>query len=259
MPVRIYDISKKLGLENKEVLAKAKELGITAAKVPSSSLDKITAQYLEEKLSGGKPVAVAAPPPVEPQIKLVTAPPPAPEPPPVASEPAAEATAAEAPVEAPATNGEPVVARAEPPAPVASPTPAAPPPPPAPTGPQVGDKIGFINLPKPPARAGDKVGSVKLPPGRPGTPPLEVALIFAAAMAVRSSSSNAAVSPPAPVASNVPRAAVQASKRRSSRQNPPNPNLPSRRPARSFRSSRRLLSVNSRNNSNASRSRSSLI
>ena len=28
MPVRIYDISKKLGLENKEVLAKAKELGI---------------------------------------------------------------------------------------------------------------------------------------------------------------------------------------------------------------------------------------
>ena len=31
MPVRIYDISKKLGLENKEVLAKAKALGITAA------------------------------------------------------------------------------------------------------------------------------------------------------------------------------------------------------------------------------------
>ena len=47
MPVRIYDISKKLGLENKDVLAKAKELGITAAKVPSSSLDKITAEYLE--------------------------------------------------------------------------------------------------------------------------------------------------------------------------------------------------------------------
>ena len=29
MPVRIYDISKKLGLENKEVLVKAKELGVT--------------------------------------------------------------------------------------------------------------------------------------------------------------------------------------------------------------------------------------
>ena len=55
MPVRIYDISKKLGLENKEILAKAKELGITAAKVPSSSLDKITAEWLEEELIEGHP------------------------------------------------------------------------------------------------------------------------------------------------------------------------------------------------------------
>lgn len=51
MPVRIYDLAKKLGLESKEVLARAKELGITAAKVPSSSLDKITAEYLEEQLT----------------------------------------------------------------------------------------------------------------------------------------------------------------------------------------------------------------
>ena len=50
MPVRIYDISKKLGLENKEILAKAKALGIAAAKVPSSSLDKITAEWLEEEI-----------------------------------------------------------------------------------------------------------------------------------------------------------------------------------------------------------------
>src|SRR6476660_2802097 len=50
MPVRIYDISKKLGLENKEVLTKAKELGIAAARVASSSLDKITAEYLEAQL-----------------------------------------------------------------------------------------------------------------------------------------------------------------------------------------------------------------
>ena len=49
MPVRIYDISKKLGLENKQVLSKAKELGI-AARVASSSLDKITAEYLEQQL-----------------------------------------------------------------------------------------------------------------------------------------------------------------------------------------------------------------
>jgi len=85
MPVRIYDISKKLGLENKEVLAKAKELGITAAKVPSSSLDKITAEYLEQELSGGKPVATApaAPPPEPEKIILVTAPPPPPKPEPL--------------------------------------------------------------------------------------------------------------------------------------------------------------------------------
>ena len=63
MPVRIYDIAKKLGIESKEVLAKAKELGITGAKVPSSSLDKITAEYLEQQLGGGKAVAVAEPMP----------------------------------------------------------------------------------------------------------------------------------------------------------------------------------------------------
>jgi len=50
MPVRIYEISKKLGIENKEVLAKAKELGIASAKVASSSLDKITAEFLEQQL-----------------------------------------------------------------------------------------------------------------------------------------------------------------------------------------------------------------
>ena len=50
MPVRIYDISKKLGLDNKVVLAKAKELGFTAARVASSSLDKITAEYLEQQI-----------------------------------------------------------------------------------------------------------------------------------------------------------------------------------------------------------------
>lgn len=52
MPVRIYDISKKLGLENKLIISKAKELGIAAAKVPSSSLDKISAEWLEEAAQG---------------------------------------------------------------------------------------------------------------------------------------------------------------------------------------------------------------
>src|SRR5437588_8849751 len=72
MPVRIYDISKKLGLENKQVLAKAKELGIAAAKVASSSLDKITAEYLEQQLILAHPELVA--PPVPPSASAVPVP-----------------------------------------------------------------------------------------------------------------------------------------------------------------------------------------
>jgi hypothetical protein len=44
------DISKKLGLENKEVLAVAKELGIVAARVASSFLDGRTGRRLEREL-----------------------------------------------------------------------------------------------------------------------------------------------------------------------------------------------------------------
>ncbi|MCL5097039.1 MAG: translation initiation factor IF-2 N-terminal domain-containing protein, partial [Candidatus Omnitrophica bacterium] len=86
MPVRIYDIAKKLGIESKEVIAKAKELGIVGARVPSSSLDKITAEYLEQQLSAKlappptpEPVAEAAPPatPAAPVVEAVTPPPPA--------------------------------------------------------------------------------------------------------------------------------------------------------------------------------------
>ena len=55
MPVRIYEIAKKLGLDNRTVLTRAKELGIAAAKVPSSTLDKITAEFLEDKLKVDAP------------------------------------------------------------------------------------------------------------------------------------------------------------------------------------------------------------
>ncbi|MBI2929245.1 MAG: translation initiation factor IF-2 N-terminal domain-containing protein, partial [Verrucomicrobia bacterium] len=61
MPVRIYDIAKRLGIESKEVLLKAKELGIAGARVPSSSLDKITAEYLEQQM--GPPRLPPPPPP----------------------------------------------------------------------------------------------------------------------------------------------------------------------------------------------------
>jgi len=159
MPVRIYDISKKLGLENKTILAKAKALGIAAAKVPSSSLDKISAQFLEEELFKEHPDLAAkfAPPPavekpkavpVEEKIVIITAPPPEP---------------------IPEVKAEPVKAAAAPP-PVVEP----PPPPPKPAGPKLGEKVGFIQLPtRPQPRPGDKAekaGSVKPPPSRHGGP-----------------------------------------------------------------------------------------
>jgi translation initiation factor IF-2 len=165
MPVRIYDISKRLGLDNKEVLSRAKELGIAAARVASSSLDKITAEYLEDLLRKEHPEIAAVPPPQPPAppptthepILLVTAPP---EPPP-AAEPEVSTAAPGIAGETPAS---PEVAEAEP-------EPAAPPPPPPPPpGPKVGDKVGFIQLPqKPGPKTADKVGGAKLPP-RPVEP-----------------------------------------------------------------------------------------
>jgi hypothetical protein len=97
MPVRVYDIAKKLGLENKEILAKAKDLGIAAAKVPSSSLDKITAEWLEEEIIRTTPAVAArfahkppeekpAPAPVQEPIVVISAPP-LPATPPAAPEP----------------------------------------------------------------------------------------------------------------------------------------------------------------------------
>ncbi|MCW5551165.1 MAG: translation initiation factor IF-2 [Verrucomicrobiae bacterium] len=185
MPVRIYDISKKLGLENKLVLARAKELGIAAARVASSSLDKITAEYLEEQLRKEHPesAAPAAPPPPP-------TPPPPPEEPIVVVKAAVEPPPPELPVtsEMPATI-EPVVEVEPPPAEVTTapvtaaeapmaeppievaPTPPPPPPPPLPPPPppkpKIGDKVGFIQLPQKPApRSSERPASAK-PPARP--------------------------------------------------------------------------------------------
>jgi len=136
MPVRIYDISKKLGLENKAILAKAKALGIAAARVPSSSLDKISAEFLEEELLKEHPeiaAKFAAPPvvekpkaaPVEEKVVIITAPPP--EPKPEVKTELAKPAATPPVVEAP------------------------PLPPPKPAGPKIGEKVGFIQLPQRPA------------------------------------------------------------------------------------------------------------
>jgi len=96
MPVRIYEIAKKIGIQNKQVLSKAKELGIINAKVASSSLDKITAEYLEEELR--KIYPPAPPPQGEPAPSAVTPETGAPE----AAAPVPE-EAAEAALAAPAT------------------------------------------------------------------------------------------------------------------------------------------------------------
>jgi translation initiation factor IF-2 len=158
MPVRIYDISKKLGLQNKEIIAKAKSLGIAAARVPSSSLDKITAEDLENHLLEDHPelaAKFAAPPvvetpkpaPIEEKVVFITAPPPEPPKPEVKEEP-------------------PKIELTPPPV-IEAPKPS--PPPPKPAGPKIGEKVGFIQLPtRPPPRGGDKAGSAKPPPSRPG-------------------------------------------------------------------------------------------
>jgi translation initiation factor IF-2 len=188
MPVRIYDISKKLGVDNKVVLAKAKELGFTAARVASSSLDKITAEYLEQQIVLEHPELLAPPPPPPP--------PPAP-PPPVeqaiaapAAPPPAEAQTIHPPDAATAATPAPAVPAAEAPASPAPTPPVAPPsviseppaetepapvievppsPPPPPPKPKVGDKVGFIQLrPRPGAKAPEKPAPGTRPPGRPG-------------------------------------------------------------------------------------------
>ena len=193
MPVRVYDIAKKLGLESKEILVKAKAMGIAAARVPSSSLDKITAEWLEEEIIKTDPAVAArlAPKPVEEKpkpepaveekIQIVSTPPPPPAPtpaPPVEVKPEPVIAAKVEPTPAPVV--------IEPPQPVVPPpppkivVPVVPPPPPKP---QVGDLVGRITLPTRPAsarpgerdRGGDRSGSSQRPqpgvrtgPSQPG-------------------------------------------------------------------------------------------
>jgi translation initiation factor IF-2 len=188
MPVRVYDIAKKLGLESKEILVLAKEKGIAAAKVPSSSLDKITAEWLEEEIIKTNPAVAARlapksveePPksaPAEEAIVVLHAPPaplapptptPAPEPPvEVKSPPVVEAKVEPASAPAAVAPPPPVV----PPPPPKPFVPAVPPPPPAPPKPQVGDLVGRITLPtRPPSsRPGERDRGGSQQRSQPGT------------------------------------------------------------------------------------------
>jgi translation initiation factor IF-2 len=209
MPVRIYDIAKKLGIESKEVLAKARDLGIPGARVPSSSLDKITAAYLEEHLAGTVSPPPDTPPPAAPEpIVVLTTPPEAVQPPPAEPvepppQPVAETTPAD--IESPpgqTVTLEPVETTPAPAAAEAGPAPAAeetettsetapavptheldtappePPPPaepPPPPVPRIGEKIGFIQLPQRPvsrSALGRGAQSRPVAPVKPLRPPV---------------------------------------------------------------------------------------
>lgn len=156
MPVRIYEIAKSLGVQSKDVLAKAKELNITNAKVASSSLDKITAEYLEEQLAKElKPAepeapaeaetAEAAPAEQAPSGPVLIVPE---EPEPVEAEEETESDELDDPDESEPTESE----IAAPPEPEEASEEEAPAEPPAPTGPKVGQQVGFIDLGGMPAR-----------------------------------------------------------------------------------------------------------
>ncbi len=123
MPVRIYDIARKLGIPSKEVLAHAKEMGIENAKVASSSLDKITAEYVEEEIQKkiGPPETEEEPKaeekpaetkPAEPVVKIIKQEEPPPEEDPAEQPAEVEAPAAESEseTEAPAEEAEPALA-----------------------------------------------------------------------------------------------------------------------------------------------------
>lgn len=167
MPVRIYDISKKLGLENKEVLARAKELGIVA-RVASSTLDKITAEYLEQQILASRP-DLLAPKPTPQEPAVVPAEPPPPPPPAV---PVEAPIAATPPPEVQPAKQEPAVAPVEDHAPEIVSGPSAPPVEP-PTTPVTSPELE----PTPPAAPSVEPAQpepVKVSPAAESLPPTEI-------------------------------------------------------------------------------------
>lgn len=217
MPVRIYDISKKLGLENKEVLSKAKSLGIAAARVASSSLDKITAEYLEQQLVAEHPEILApaapAPAPAAPPEPVAIAPS---QPVPAAPAPPVEKVQIVEPAPAPAPAAPPPAATVEPtPEPPTAPASivieAAPI---APAAPAVVPQVSVAPTPKaeplekaspvePPAPAPEPVVEVK--PVVPAVTPEPVAKTAPEpVVAPEPSAEKAIVPPPAPPAPPTP-------------------------------------------------------
>jgi len=156
MGIRVYDISKKYGVENALLIEKLHALGYKQVKQPSATIDKITAEYLIQELGLKEVVPAPAPPPpppteppppVNPQAP-VAAPvvPPAvakvPTAPPAMHAPSVHKPAIPVAHDIPAKSAAP--ARPAKPAPAAPPKPAAPAPPAPPEplkpGTQVFDK-----------------------------------------------------------------------------------------------------------------------
>jgi len=150
MPVRIYDIAKKLGLTSKEVLTKAQEMNITNAKVASSTVDKITAEYLEETIAKELKPAEAEPEAPEPTPEetapsgpvLIVAPeePEEPEVEEAAEAEAEESVETEEAEESTEAVAEPEVEETE------TAEEEAPAEPTEPAGPKLGQQVGFIDL-----------------------------------------------------------------------------------------------------------------
>ena len=168
--VRIYELSKDLGLENKDVLDAAEKLSIAAKSHSSSISDDEAARIRSLIKTGGNGAKAAAPAPAAPPQKAIlsvkkapSAPvPAAPQAPkPAASAPAAPVKPAPAPAPAavkPAAAKPPVTAPARPAAPApAAAKPAAPAPRPAAPAPQAAKPVA------PPARPAAPVA----PPARP--------------------------------------------------------------------------------------------
>jgi len=156
--IRVYDLAKKLGATNKELMDKIHALGIEA-KQPSSGLSMADAVRVANEY--GYKGDLTPPPPPKPVVKPkpASAPAAAPPPPPV---PVAtpKPTAPSAAMPAPATPAAPVVAKA-PAAPVVAPVaPPPPPPPPAPAKPKFTQTIHM----KPPIVVKELAGKLGLKP-----------------------------------------------------------------------------------------------
>lgn len=217
--VRIYELSKDLGLENKDVLDAAEKLSI-AAKSHSSSISDDEAARIRSLIKTGSNGAKAAAAPAAPPQKAIlsvkkapSAPAPAPASAPQAPKPAAAAAPA-APAKPVAAK--PVAAPARPAAPAAAPAPAAAKPAAPAAAKPAAPAAAKPAAPAPrPAPAAPQAAKPVAPPARPAAPSAPPARPVAAKPASGAPARPGAPTParPAPaIVSKAPAGAPQARK-----------------------------------------------